>query len=91
KIMKMTEDTGKSKEGKGFDIFTEDKEGLHTAQVSYTGANGRLYGMEQAVFIKYSEGVTSPELRVKRVSATGRYKDVEINPTLYLPNKKSTK
>ncbi|WP_460271182.1 hypothetical protein [Bacillus sp. NEAU-Y102] len=90
KIVKMTEDVSKSKEGKGFDIFTKDKEGLHAAQVSYVGTDGRLYGMEQAVFIKYAVGVTSPELHVKRVSTKGAYKGLEINPTLYLPNKKSS-
>lgn len=89
KIVKMTKDTNKSKEGKGFEILTNDTGGLYMARVSYTSANGRLYGMEQAVFIKYSEGVTSPELHVKRVNIKGRYKGLEINPTLYLPNKKT--
>ncbi|MBX9158312.1 hypothetical protein ACTFR8_22195 [Bacillus cereus group sp. MYBK15-3] len=87
KVTKMTTDSSKSKVGKGFDIFTNDTQGLHAAEVSYIGENGRLYGMEQAVFVKYSVGIKSPELHVKRVNVKGRYKGVEINPTLYLPNK----
>ncbi|MBX9158309.1 hypothetical protein ACTFR8_22180 [Bacillus cereus group sp. MYBK15-3] len=64
-------------------------EDVYETNVQYVDAGGQLHTADQKVYVVYSDEVTKPELRVKVLGKDTQSEslDLEVNPTLYIPNK----
>ncbi|WP_460271177.1 hypothetical protein [Bacillus sp. NEAU-Y102] len=64
-------------------------EDVYETNVQYVDAGGQLHTADQKVYVVYSDEVTKPELRVKVLGKDTQVEslDIEVNPTLYIPNK----
>ncbi|MBE7114646.1 hypothetical protein FT641_20045 [Bacillus paranthracis] len=64
-------------------------EDVYETDVQYVDAGGQLHTADQKVYVVYSDEVTKPELRVKVLGKDAQVGslDIEVNPTLYIPNK----
>lgn len=63
-------------------------EDVYDTNIQYVDAGGKLHTVDQKVYVVYSDEVTKPELRVKVLGEDTQAEslDIEVNPTLYLPN-----
>lgn len=64
-------------------------EDVYETDVQYVDAGGQLHTADQKVYVVYSDEVTKPELRVKVLGKDTQVEslNIEVNPTLYIPNK----